>query len=89
VTNSAAYLQKFALLVRDKNRPLKNEYENLLTNTYDATIEDVEFRNIEETLNTINQLVSEKTNGQITNAVIPDDLYRVKIHTLICDKIFN
>jgi serine protease inhibitor len=30
-------------------------------------------------LNTINKLVSDKTNGQITDAVIQDDLYRVKL----------
>jgi serine protease inhibitor len=58
-------------------RPLKPEFENKIENIYDALIESVDFSNTRETVRKINNFVSQKTQGQITDVVTPDEILKV------------
>lgn len=55
-----------------------NDYESTIEKSYGAIVESVQFQNIEETLKTVNDLVSSKTDGHLTEAIFRDDLLKVK-----------
>lgn len=71
-------LQKFAMLVTDRARPVKREYEDLVEKTYDAFVEPVDFLEVDKTLRLVNGLVSNLTRGQITDTIMKDDLFKVR-----------
>lgn len=70
-------LSKFAMLVTDRARPVKNEFETSIEQTYDAIVEPVNFLDVDRTVKTINDQVSKATEGQITDTVERDDLFKV------------
>lgn len=65
------------MLVTDLNRPIKNNYEERVEKVYEAEVVPVNFLEVDNTLNTINNQVSNLTNGQITDTVSRDDLFKV------------
>lgn len=66
-------------MVTDLARPVKPDFENTIEKVYDATVEPVNFADVDNTVNHINRLVSENTNGEIKDAVKREDLFRVRI----------
>lgn len=62
------------ILFSDKNRPIDPEYAYKLDHFYAADHMPVNFYNVAEAYNVINQYVSERTNGQIPRIVNMDDL---------------
>lgn len=72
-------LNKFAMLVTDRMRPIKPEFEDRIEKTYEAIVEPVDFRDTDRTLKYINDAVSKATEGQITDTVERDDLFKVLI----------
>ena len=65
------------MLVTDRARPVKNEFEIATEQTYDAIVEPVNFLDVERTVKIINDQVSKATEGQITDTVEKDDLFKV------------
>lgn len=65
------------MLVTDKARPVKTDYENIVEKVYDADVVPVNFLDVESTLRTINGLVSNLTKGQISETVKREDLFKV------------
>lgn len=62
------------VLFSDKNRPVNNDYSNILDVFYGGDQLPVNFFNQAGAIREINQYVSKKTGGKINNAVGPDDL---------------
>ena len=67
------------MLVVDENRPLNIEFEEKIEKVYDVHIEPVNFIKTDETLHHINNKISNLTEGQITDTVMKDDLFRVSL----------
>lgn len=70
------------MLVTDRARPVKNEFEIATEQTYDAIVEPVNFLDVDRTVKTINDQVSKATEGQITDTVERDDLFKVIFETV-------
>jgi serine protease inhibitor len=70
-------LKKFAMLVTDQARPIKNDYEVAVERTYEADVQRVNFLDVDKTLKIINDEVSRKTEGEITDTVMREDLFKV------------
>jgi hypothetical protein len=68
----------FSAMIGDQNRPIGLEYEAIVEKVFDVDYIPVNFRDVEKTLKDVNELVSSKTNGQIRQALTPDELYKVK-----------
>lgn len=72
-------LRQFSALIGDVNRPIGREYEDIVEKVYDADYIPVNFQNIEKTLSDVNNVVSQKTNGQIREAVTREDLLKAQL----------
>jgi serine protease inhibitor len=65
------------MLVTDRARPIRTEFENAIEQTYEAEVEPVNFLDVDRTVKIINDKVSRATEGQITDTVERDDLFKV------------
>lgn len=70
-------LKKFAMLVSDRNHPVKNSYAQKIEQIYNGDIETVDFFNIEKTLKLINDRISNLADGELSDTLMRDDLFRV------------
>lgn len=77
-SDAAITLRNFAAMIGDINRPIGREYEDIVEKVYDVDYIPVNFQNVDATLNEVNGKVSQKTNGQIPQAITRDDLLKVK-----------
>jgi serine protease inhibitor len=66
------------MLVTDRARPVKLDYESLVEKVYDADVFPVNFLEVEKTLNIINSQVNRLTEGQIPDTVTREDLFKVR-----------
>lgn len=71
-------LKKFSMIVTDKARPVNPEYETRVEKAYEADVYPVNFLDMDNTLRSINSAVSNYTEGQITETVKREDLFKVK-----------
>jgi serine protease inhibitor len=66
-------------LVTDINRPVRKDYESLVTGVYDSDLVPVDFLLAKEAYETINNYAYNKTNGNIQKIVKPTDILQVII----------
>jgi hypothetical protein len=75
--SSDVNLSLFSALIGDQNRPIGLEYEDIVEKVFDIDYIPVNFRDVENTINMVNNEVSQKTNGQIRQALSREELYKV------------
>ncbi|XP_052870040.1 serine protease inhibitor 77Ba [Anopheles cruzii] len=67
-------------VVTDENRPVAKDFESTLEHFYDPRVlQPMNFANIQQTYQRINELVSKATNGNIPNAIQKSDLEEAKL----------
>lgn len=66
------------MLVTDRARPVNPDYETRVEKAYEADVMPVNFLDVDNTLRSINSAVSNYTEGQITETVKREDLFKVK-----------
>lgn len=64
-------------MVTDRARPVNPEFETRIEKIYEADVMPVFFSDVDNTLNSINRAVSNYTQGQITETVKREDLFKV------------
>jgi serine protease inhibitor len=70
-------VSKFSAMIGDSNRPIGREYEDNVEKIYDVDYIPVNFQDVDNTLRTVNNMISRSTNGQISEAITRDDILKV------------
>lgn len=86
VNTSTVELAVNQALFSDINRPLENDYVNVLNYDYEADHLPVDFRAPSSAVKTINDHISFRTQGKIQDVVKPEDLTEAQL--LLTSSIF-
>lgn len=74
VTTKTVELAVNQAIYTDINRPLYNDYAEILTKNYEADHQTVDFRNVGAAVKFVNDRVREQTRGKISEIVRDTDL---------------